>query len=102
MGLPFPHSVAGGKKGAKRDAGDKPAAKEAAKKAKKEPENASPAGDVEMKDDEVVVGSGRQAAQVCTPDLCQCAFAAQHRDKHAPGAQYERSLAAFPLRPVSN
>ena len=86
MGLPFPHSVAGGKKGAKRDAGDKPAAKEAAKKAKKEPENASPAGDVEMKDEEVVVGSGRQAAQVCTLTCanvhlqhpCLCASPSMH------------------------
>ena len=53
---------AGKKAGAKRDAGDKPAAKEA-KKAKKEPVEA---GDVEMKEQpqEDVVGSGRQAAQV--------------------------------------
>lgn len=55
---------AGKKAGAKRDAGDKPASKEP-KKAKKEPVEAA---DVEMKDqagEEAVVGSGRQAAQVC-------------------------------------
>ena len=55
---PLPRA-AGKKAGAKRDAGDKPAAKEP-KKAKKEPVEAA---DVEMKE-EVVVGSGRQAAQV--------------------------------------
>ncbi len=56
---PLPRD-AGKKAGAKRDAGDKPAAKEP-KKAKKEPVEAA---DVEMKEEEVVVGSGRQAAQV--------------------------------------
>lgn len=53
-------------KGAKREAGDKPAAKEP-KKARKEPaakkaEAAAP--DVEMKEEPGVVGSGRVAAQV--------------------------------------
>lgn len=60
---------AGGKKGsAKREAGDKPAAK-GPKKAKKTPPpvEAAPAGDVEMAEaagEPAVVGSGRQAAQV--------------------------------------
>jgi hypothetical protein len=60
-GGPLESAMAGKKAGAKRDAGDKPAAKEP-KKAKKE---AVEAGDVEMKDQAgEVVGSGRQAAQV--------------------------------------
>lgn len=74
---PRPSPPAG--KGAKREAEAKPAAaKEPAKKAKKEgsakkeaptkkaPQEApaAPAGDVEMKDEQGVVGSGRAAAQV--------------------------------------
>lgn len=61
------HDAGGNKKGAKRDANEKPAAKEPSKKAKKEAENAAPAADVEMKEveDTRPVGSGRQAAQVC-------------------------------------
>lgn len=67
-GGPLPSIMAGGKKGsAKREAGDKPAAK-GPKKAKKTPPpvEAAPAGDVEMAEaagEPAVVGSGRQAAQ---------------------------------------
>ncbi|PSC75867.1 DNA (cytosine-5)-methyltransferase 1-like [Micractinium conductrix] len=66
-GCPLDSIMAGGKKGAaKRDAGDKPAAKEP-KKAKKEaqqPAKEAPAGDVDMAEAAPeVVGSGRQAAQ---------------------------------------
>jgi hypothetical protein len=61
-----PRAAGGNKKGAKRDANEKPAAKEPSKKAKKEAENAAPADDVEMKEaEDAIVGSGRQAAQVC-------------------------------------
>ncbi|EFN59321.1 hypothetical protein CHLNCDRAFT_137706 [Chlorella variabilis] len=62
-GGPLNAIMAGGTKGAKRDAGEKPAAKEPSKKAKKEPEAAARGGDVEMTDEDVIVGSGRQAAQ---------------------------------------
>lgn len=64
MSVARPPPPAGGTKGAKRDAGEKPAAKEPSKKAKKEPEAAARGGDVEMTDEDVIVGSGRQAAQV--------------------------------------